>query len=149
VSVAPWEADHDLTPQAAAERIARAFPVLAGLPLVPLPEGWDFRTYAVGDRWVVRIAKRRTESQRLEREWSVLDRIADDLPVAVPRYALRQAATEQDPWALGGYERLPGTPLDAVVLEPELIARVAVRWGEAVGRLHAVSQERIRDLGLA
>jgi hypothetical protein len=52
-----------------------------------LGEGWNSRAYLVNDELVFRFPKRPEHWEELEREIAFLAFAADDLPLAVPRYA--------------------------------------------------------------
>lgn len=104
----PWEPDHELAPDEARERLRSAFPELRIGDVRYLAEGWDFRVFEVDGEWLFRFPKRRQEAQRLATEVALLRKIADLLPVPVPRYEFHAQG-------IGGYRRLGGRPLSAIV----------------------------------
>jgi len=98
----PWEADHDLPPEEARARLGSAFPGLRAGDVRYLAEGWDFRVFEV-DGWAFRFPKRAECEQALAAEAALLARIADALPVPVPRYEFLAKG-------IGGYRKLTGQP---------------------------------------
>lgn len=99
----PWEADHDLTAEEARDRLRAAFPALRATDVRYLAEGWDFRVFEVDGRWAFRFPKRAECEQALAAEVALLARIADALPVPVPRYEFFAEG-------VGGYRKLGGQP---------------------------------------
>lgn len=89
--------------------IAAQFPQWSGLPITPVEvDGWDNRTYRLGDDMTVRLptAAGYVPAVAKENEW--LPRLAPALPVAVPPVLGRGVAGEgyPFPWSVRGW--LPG-----------------------------------------
>ena len=68
LSTNPWNADIAVSPQQAAERIARQFPELAPVALEPFGEGWDNIAYRANGVFVFRFPRRQIAIPLLEAE---------------------------------------------------------------------------------
>ncbi|MEH1127991.1 aminoglycoside phosphotransferase family protein [Micromonospora sp. CPCC 206061] len=93
--------------------IAAQFPQWSDLPVTPVEvDGWDNRTYRLGDDMTVRLptAAGYVPAVAKENEW--LPRLAPSLPVAVPPVLAMGAPGEgyPFPWSVRGW--LPGEPAD-------------------------------------
>jgi aminoglycoside phosphotransferase (APT) family kinase protein len=93
--------------------IAAQFPRWAGLPVTPVEvDGWDNRTYRLGDDMSVRLptAAGYVAAVAKENEW--LPRLAPGLPVAVPEILATGSPGEgyPFPWSVRGW--LPGETAD-------------------------------------
>lgn len=93
--------------------IAAQFPQWRGLPVTPVEvEGWDNRTYRLGDDMTVRLPTAAGYVPAVAKEDEWLPRLAPALPVAVPRILARGAPGEgyRFPWSVRGW--LPGATAD-------------------------------------
>ncbi len=93
--------------------VAAQFPQWSGLPVAPVEvEGWDNRTYRLGEDMTVRLptAAGYVPAVAKENEW--LPRLAPPLPVAVPPILATGAPGEgyPFPWSVRGW--LPGQTAD-------------------------------------
>lgn len=91
--------------------MAEQFPHWAGLPVSPMPaEGWDNRTYRLGDQLTVRLPSHPSYAAAVEKENRWLPVLAPQLPVPIPVVAGRGQASETFglPWSVRRW--LPGTP---------------------------------------
>ncbi|MFC7586626.1 phosphotransferase [Nonomuraea antimicrobica] len=114
--------------------IAAQFPQWAGLPVVPVEiDGWDNRTYRLGDDMTVRLptAAGYVPAVAKENEW--LPRLAPSLPVAVPPILGMGAPGEgyPFPWSVRGW--LPGETAGRGRVDD--LARFAVSVAEFVHAL--------------
>lgn len=103
-------------------------------------QGWDCHTVVVEDRWVDRTPRRPEVEAGLLREAAVLPRIADRLPLTVPRPAVVQASPVRLRHAI-----VPGEPVD--------VGRLTEADGYAVGEflvaLHAIAGDDVPELPTA
>jgi hypothetical protein len=76
VSAPCWAGERPSRADRAAALVAAAFPQLAGLPVVPLAEGWDNTVHLIGDTWVFRFPRRAIALPGFRRELTVLARLA-------------------------------------------------------------------------
>jgi aminoglycoside phosphotransferase (APT) family kinase protein len=86
--------------------IAEQFPQWSDLPVVPVPaDGWDNRTYRLGDDMTVRLPTAAGYAPAVAKENTWLPRLAPSLPVAVPPI-LAMGAPGQGypfPWSVRGW----------------------------------------------
>jgi aminoglycoside phosphotransferase (APT) family kinase protein len=132
-----WTAERTVDAVRAAELVAAAVPELAGLPAVPLSEGWDNTVYRIGDR-SVRFPRRATALPGFRRELAVLPLVAGRLPLPVP--SPRWVGTDDDPrqpWPFAVVRFVPGREL-AEVAPADLARRpAAAALGAFLAALHA------------
>ncbi|MEU4035675.1 aminoglycoside phosphotransferase family protein [Streptomyces collinus] len=86
--------------------IAAQFPQWAGLPVVPVEaDGWDNRTYRLGDGMTVRLPTAEGYVPAVEKECAWLPRLAPSLPLAVPTVLAKGAPGEgyPFPWSVRGW----------------------------------------------
>jgi aminoglycoside 2''-phosphotransferase len=100
----------------ARHEIARAFPELAPREVAFLGAGVDSDAFLVDGAWVFRFPKRPDVARALAREVALLPRLADRLPVAIPRfeYVAEQAGNGL---LFAGYRVIEGEPLTPELFE--------------------------------
>lgn len=89
--------------------IAAQFPQWAGLPVAPVEvDGWDNRTYRLGERMSVRLPTAAGSVPAVAKESYWLPRLAPSLPVAVPSILGEGVPGEgyPHPWSVRGW--IPG-----------------------------------------
>ncbi|MEV5727145.1 aminoglycoside phosphotransferase family protein [Streptomyces pharetrae] len=89
--------------------IAAQFPEWSGLPVVPVEvDGWDNRTYRLGEGMTVRLPTAAGYAPAVDKECEWLPRLAPSLPVAVPPVLAKGVPGEgyPHPWSVRGW--LPG-----------------------------------------
>lgn len=111
--------------------IAAQFPRWRDLPVAPVAvDGWDNRTYRLGDELTARLptAAGYVPAVAKENEW--LPRLAPHLPVAVPPILAMGAPGEgyPFPWSVRGW--LPGEPADPARIDD--LAEFAVSVAEFI-----------------
>jgi aminoglycoside 2''-phosphotransferase len=101
--------------------IERSFPELAVREIDFLGAGVDSEAYLVNDALVFRFPKREAVSRALSREIALLPKLAERLPVAVPRfeYVGQQASGGR---LFVGYPLIPGEPLTSDAFEALAVA---------------------------
>jgi len=82
-----------ITPELVSRLIAAQFPRWRHLPVRPVDlDGWDNKTFRLGDRMAVRLPSADAYASQVEKEHRWLPRLAPQLPVAIPvPLALRYA----------------------------------------------------------
>jgi aminoglycoside phosphotransferase (APT) family kinase protein len=93
--------------------IAAQFPAWAGLPVTPVPvDGWDNRTYRLGETMTVRLPTAPGYVAAVTKENAWLPRLAPALPVAIPPILGlgRPGEGYPYPWSVRGW--LPGETAD-------------------------------------
>ncbi|MEV5957074.1 aminoglycoside phosphotransferase family protein [Streptomyces sp. NPDC051987] len=114
-----------------AKLIDAQFPQWSGLPVVPVPvDGWDNRTYRLGDDMTVRLPTAAGYVPAVDKECTWLPRLAPFLPVPVPPVLGKGEPGEgyPFPWSVRGW--LPGRT--AAAEEPADLSRFAVDVAEFV-----------------
>jgi aminoglycoside phosphotransferase (APT) family kinase protein len=126
--------------------ISAAFPEFDGMPVALLGEGWDFRLFEVGERWLFRFPKREGSIAKLEMERELLDGLEEHVPLPVPRYEYNGRAPAPYDRPFAGYRKLPGVPGDqAQVIDRPLAAK---QMGGFLDALHSYPLEIARPAGV-
>jgi aminoglycoside phosphotransferase (APT) family kinase protein len=136
VSGPRWAAERPCPADRAAALVAATFPQLAGLPVVPLAEGWDNTVHLVGDTWVFRFPRRAVALPGFRRELTVLPRLAPLLPLPVPVPELIAADEDDPPWPFTGARLLPGRELAEAALPDSKRTAAAAALGMFLRVLH-------------
>lgn len=88
------------------------FPEWSGLPLRPVEhDGWDNRTFRLGDELSVRLPSAAGYREQVAKEQEWLPRLAPHLPLPIPAPVARGVPGEGYPWPWSVYRWLPGRPL--------------------------------------
>lgn len=133
----PWTATRAVDAARAGQLIAAAVPSLAGLPVVPLSEGWDNTVVRVGE-WVARFPRRAMALPGFRRELAVLPLVAGVLPLPVP--APQWMGTDDDPdepWPFAVVRFVPGRELAEAALPDDGRRAAAAALGAFLAVLHA------------
>ena len=94
--------------------IEAAFPPLRGMPVEFLDEGWDFRVFEVGGKWVFRFPKHEGSVAKLKMELALLPKlnllrkVTDSTSLRIPDYEYSGISPGNPGWPFGGYRKLPG-----------------------------------------
>jgi aminoglycoside phosphotransferase (APT) family kinase protein len=132
-----WEAEHVVGPDRASALVEAQFPLLRGLRVEPMAEGWDNTVHVVGREWVFRFPRRAMALPGVRREIAVLPRVASRLPLPVPLPELVGEPTDGYPWPFWGARLLPGTELaDAGVPDRDRV-ELGRRTGQFLHVLHS------------
>lgn len=147
-----WAADIAVDLELAGSLLAERFPDLSGARIEPLGEGWDNYAFLVhaGDGsgpWVFRFPRRKAWAYNLPVECEVLPRIADRLPLPIPRPVRVGPPTRRYPWTFAGYRYLPGRPAIELDLDDEHRAALAAPMGRFLRALHAIDAREAQALG--
>ncbi|MGW0336639.1 aminoglycoside phosphotransferase family protein [Streptomyces sp. NPDC003011] len=108
--------------------IAAQFPQWSRLPVVPVEaDGWDNRTYRLGDDMTVRLPTAAGYAPAVDKECDWLPRLAPSLPVAVPTVLAKGAPGEGYPYPWSVRDWLPGETASAERIDgmPEFATDVA------------------------
>ncbi|PZG15649.1 acetyltransferase [Micromonospora craterilacus] len=115
--------------------IAAQFPQWVGLPVTPVAvDGWDNRTYRLGEEMTVRLPTAPGYAPAVAKENEWLPRLAPELPVAIPPILGLGEPGEgyPFPWSVRGW--LPGTTADRGRIDD--LPQFAVSVAEFVRALH-------------
>jgi len=136
-----WEAERVIGEEQVRALLAGQFPELPCSRLRLLGNGWDNSAYLVDEEWLFRFPRRQIAVALLKAETLLLPRIADRLPLPVPRPVYVGHPTEDYPWPFTGYRMLPGcTACGAGLSEAERID-MAEPLGRFLAALHALPLE--------
>lgn len=92
--------------------VADQFPAWAGLPVRPVDhDGWDNRTFRLGDDLSVRMPSARGYVEQVAKEHAWLPRLAPQLPLPIPEPVARGVPGCGYPFPWSVYRWLEGTPL--------------------------------------
>jgi aminoglycoside phosphotransferase (APT) family kinase protein len=109
-------------------------PDLAGLSLVEAGEGWDNRTFRLGEDLAVRLPRRATSAPLIEHERRWLPILAPHLPLPVPNVVRSGRAGCGFPWSWSVTRWLPGET--ALVSPPPNEHRAASDLARFLRALH-------------
>ena len=110
-------------------------PDLAGLPIADAGEGWDNRTFRLGDELAVRLPRRAASAPLVEHEQRWLPILAPHLPLPVPTPIRIGRAGCGFPWSWSVTRWLPGeTALFSPPLDPHGAASDLARFLRALHR---------------
>ena len=92
--------------------IAAQFPQWAPLPIAPVPiQGWDNRTFRLGETMAVRLPSARHYAPQVVKEQAWLPRLASHLPLPIPAPLAMGEPGEGYPWPWSVYRWLQGRPV--------------------------------------
>jgi aminoglycoside phosphotransferase (APT) family kinase protein len=119
--------------------VAAQFPQWADLDIRPVAaDGWDNRTFHLGDAMSARLPSGRRYVAQVEKEQAWLPRLAPHLPLPIPAPLARGAPGEGYPWAWSVNAWLPGRTADAApAADPEGFARDLAGFLSALHRIDA------------
>jgi aminoglycoside phosphotransferase (APT) family kinase protein len=133
-----WDADVELSLEAATHLIERQFPALAPARLELLGAGWDNTAFLVNEQFVFRFPRRQCVVGLLEREARVLPLLAPHLPLPVPVPTLLGAPADGYPYPFAGYLLIPGTTACRLAWSDEERTRNAAPLGRFLAALHRI-----------
>lgn len=89
--------------------VATQFPQWANLPIRPVErDGWDNRTFHLGDDMTVRLPSAAGYAPQVEKEHHWLPKLAPRLPLPIPVPLAKGAPNGDYPWHWSIYQWLPG-----------------------------------------
>ncbi|MBN9240856.1 MAG: hypothetical protein BGO97_14180 [Micrococcales bacterium 70-64] len=107
--------------------VAEQFPQWAHLPVTLVPQGWDHRTFRLGDSLSARLPSAPGYVPQGEKEQRWLPLLAPRLPVEVPRPVAvgRPGQGYPLPWSVYGWIEGDVPAVDSVITDPALATDVA------------------------
>ena len=132
----PWTPETELSTDQVAALIRSQFTGIACRSVRLLGEGWDFFVFVIDDELAFRFPKRAMVAKCSERELRLLERLATDLPIDVPRPLYLGQPGQGYLWPFWGYRMLKGEPLGTVTMSEQRQCDVARLLGEFLSRLH-------------
>lgn len=117
--------------------VALQFPEWADLPIQPVAfDGWDNRTFHLGDRMALRLPSAAQYSLQVEKEQRWLPKLALHLPLQVPIPLAMGEPTEDYPWHWSIYQWIDGET--ATVERIADLQEFAVTLAEFIVALHRI-----------
>jgi aminoglycoside phosphotransferase (APT) family kinase protein len=140
----------------ARELVAAQFPPWADLPLASIePQGWDNRTFRLGDHLSVRLPSAAIYAAQVQKEHVWLPLLAPQLPLSIPEPLAMGVPGCGYPWRWSVYRWLDGetASTDSVADLDDLAVRlaeflVALRHADAAGAPSAGEQSFFRGMPL-
>ena len=126
---AEWAPEIDVDEALVRALLREQFPDLAGLPIEPFAEGWDYAVWRVGADLAFRVPRRAIAIPGVEREIVVLPGIAPLLPLPMPVPIHVGRGGERYPWPFFGARLIRGAEPSDVDLDGR-----RGRVGEGLGR---------------
>jgi aminoglycoside phosphotransferase (APT) family kinase protein len=141
-----WSAEAVVDEALARRLIGTQFPEVDLASLRLLGAGWDNTVWLVDERWVFRFPRRQIAIAGVERQLSLLPRLAPllPLPVGAPRFVGR--AGEDFPWPFSGSERIPGRELVEADLDDDARVALARPLAAFLRALHSLRVEGMESL---
>ncbi len=131
-----WTAEVEVTPQFAADLLREQFPDLPAQQVTVLATGWDNTAFVVDGQWLFRFPRRRIAVPGVQREITVLSRLAPRLPLPIPDPRFVGQPSSRYPWPFFGASLLPGVDLTDSGLSDSERAVVAASVGYFLRLLH-------------
>jgi aminoglycoside phosphotransferase (APT) family kinase protein len=148
VAPAPWASEHALDPHTVRALVEAQFEDLGSVDAVYLDEGWDSTVYEVNGRWIFRFPKRAEAEATHDVEAALLPRLADRVPIAIPRPVRRGEPGLGYPYRFFAYEKLPGTPAILLPLDSVDVDATGSQLGAFLTAVHAFPTTEATALGV-
>ena len=144
------ETDHgtvrepDITRSLVSRLIATQFPEWSGLTVVPTePDGWDNRTFRLGDDKLVRPPSAAAYAAQVEKEQRWLPALAPMLPLPIPSPVAMGEPGEGYSWRWSVYRWLDGEPATIEIIgDREQFARDLATFLRALQRIDTAGGPR-------
>ncbi len=124
----------ELTPALVSRLIAAQFPRWAGLPVRPVPGGWDNATFRLGGDLSVRLPSAARYVPQVDKEHRWLPVLARQLPLPIPHPLAKGTPGCGYPWPWSVYRWQPGAPARVAAI-PDL-SRFAADLAGFLARLY-------------
>lgn len=144
----PWTPENVITTENASNAISDQFPQLRPVFAKPLGTGWDNSAFLVNEILVFRFPRRQVALDLLNTERLLLPKIADKLPIPVPRPQYFGQPGEYFPWCFSGYLYLPGVSACSFTWGEEQRQRLTRPLAKFLAALHAISTQEAPKWGI-
>ena len=114
----------EITPALVTRLIAAQFPQWAGLPVRPVPDGWDHTTFRLGEDMSVRLPSAAPYALQVDKEHRWMPVLAAQLPLPIPEPLAKGSPGFGYPWPWSVYRWLPGEQASQASI-PDLTAFAA------------------------
>jgi aminoglycoside phosphotransferase (APT) family kinase protein len=124
-------------------------PQLAAADITHLARGWGCDVFRLGDEHVVRMARNLEATHGLQRESTLLPRLAAQLPLPIPEPLQLGVIDSARGLCFGLYRWLPGVAVCALDLTTSDYREIAPAMGEFLRALHGADSRPLPDDELA
>jgi aminoglycoside phosphotransferase (APT) family kinase protein len=118
--------------------LGEQFPRLDASSARLLDEGWDNSVWVVEEQWAFRFPRREIAIPGVERELSVLPRLASLLPAPIPEPRFVGRPGDRFPWPFFGAPLLPGREAAQAELSDDARIELGAELGRFLRALHDV-----------
>ncbi|MBB6674673.1 phosphotransferase [Cohnella nanjingensis] len=141
-----WDAEWEVSVEAAARLIGSQFPALASRPVQRLDHGWDNTVYRVGDEYVFRFPRREVAVASLRMEGQILPQLEAYIQIPYSKPLFHGEGDRDYPLPFLGYPYLPGAyPIGLTDEQRALSAGILAQFLKG---LHAFPVEIARENGV-
>jgi aminoglycoside phosphotransferase (APT) family kinase protein len=141
-----WSAEAVVDEALARRLIGTQFPEVELASLRLLGAGWDNTVWLVDERWVFRFPRRQIAIAGIERQLSLLPRLAPLLPVRIGEAHVVGRPGDGFPWPFSGSELIPGRELVEAGLDGDARVALARPLGAFLRALHGLQVEGMESL---
>ena len=131
-----WDAEVAIDAGLVRALLREQFPELDASSACLLGEGWDNSVWVVEEQWAFRFPRRAVAVPGVERELTVLPKLAPLLPVEIPEPRFVGRPTGRYPWPFFGAPLLPGRELADAALTDEAREELGAELGRFLRLLH-------------
>jgi aminoglycoside phosphotransferase (APT) family kinase protein len=111
-SIGTPKSEIEIDPNLVYSLLENQHPDLKHLPIDLVDSGWDNVMFRLGDRWAVRLPRRKITAKLIENEQTWLPLLANRFPIAVPTPCRIGKPTRDYPWRWSIVPWLNGTDAD-------------------------------------
>jgi len=117
--------------------LAAQFPRWADLPITPvMPQGWDNRTFRLGEHMTMRLPSAERYAAQVEKEHRWLPRLTPHLPLPIPVPLARGVPADGYPWPWSVYRWIKGeTATVELIADQRRFATALARFLTALQRI--------------
>lgn len=144
-----WEAEQTIEPPLALQLIKEQFPELQPQNIRLLGVGWDNTAFVVNEDLIFRFPRRAIALPLLEAEWSLLPKLAPQLPLPIPFPQWKGNPSAQFPWTFIGYRMLTGFTACYANLTEKERSSLAEPIASFLKQLHTLPTEEISHCKLS
>lgn len=127
----------DITEDLVKKLIEEQFPQYAHLPIKVVPlQGWDNRTFRLGEEMLVRLPSAESYVRQVEKEHKWLPILSSYLSLPIPDPIALGKPSKAYPWKWSIYKWLEGKSANSVEMGEETLQNIAVQLAHFLNKLH-------------
>ena len=117
--------------------VTNQFPQWKDLPIQPVePQGWDNRTFRLGDHMLVRLPSGEEYVRQVKKEQEWLPLIAPHLPLPIPEPIAMGKPSKDFPWNWSVYRWLEGNSANLIELDDVCLETIALQLAHFLSEFH-------------